>query len=486
MTQRATNAGSDISLRLPILSDRQIEAIHQASLEILGRTGYHVPIREARELLHAAGARVEGERVYIPGELVEQALKSFRPITLYDRSGTPVIDLSEGRVTFGALSDTVHLMDPYQRAVRPFVKDDQRWYANFLDALPNIDWIQCVGQASDVPASLQTQVAFAQCVRNTTKPILAFPYDNAGLLDLIDVAEIVTGSETDRRERPFFCCASVPHAPLRGADFNVELILTCAARGVPLVYYNTPAMGGNSPCSVLATLMLGNADWLAALVIHQLKQPGAPFCCGGFVVQVMDMRSTTWAFSAPEAILTTAAMADLIHWYGIPAFGLEMKYDVFELNAQAGVEYATSCMWAILSGVEMVHNVGNMAGKVIGPEAVVLADEIISYMRPAVRPIPILPDAVEEAISLIDEVGPFGEYISHEHTLKRFRDFWYPTVLDRSRFDPMSEVQGNRLLDRLNDRARQLISTHTVEPLAEDMLGEVDALERTWYARSGS
>ncbi len=49
-----------------VLSDDQAQAIHEASLQVLQHTGYHTPVLEARQLLQQAGARLEGERAYIP------------------------------------------------------------------------------------------------------------------------------------------------------------------------------------------------------------------------------------------------------------------------------------------------------------------------------------------------------------------------------------------------------------------------------------
>ncbi len=75
---------------MSVLSEDQLEGIHAASLEVLAQTGCIVPLAEARDLLAAAGARVEGERVYIPPEAVERALSTVRPVTLFNRLGEPV------------------------------------------------------------------------------------------------------------------------------------------------------------------------------------------------------------------------------------------------------------------------------------------------------------------------------------------------------------------------------------------------------------
>lgn len=49
-----------------VLSDQQTERVYQAALECLNRTGVNVLNAQARDLLAAAGARVDGVRVRIP------------------------------------------------------------------------------------------------------------------------------------------------------------------------------------------------------------------------------------------------------------------------------------------------------------------------------------------------------------------------------------------------------------------------------------
>jgi trimethylamine--corrinoid protein Co-methyltransferase len=474
-----------LSPRVHALDHKGCQAIHAASLEILEQTGCHVPVPEARSLLGDAGARVDGDRVRIPAHLVEHALANLTPVTLYDRLGRPALPLASGRVTFGSLVDTFYVLDLESRRARPFQKADQAWLATVLDALPNIDWLQCVGQAHDVPENLQTQMAVAQTIRHSVKPILVYPYNRKGLLDVLGLGEIIAGGSDAFRSRPFLFFASVPAAPLSGTAYNLEILLACAEYQVPVVYYNCPAIGGNSPCSLAGTLALANADWLSAVVIHQLKRPGAPFCSGGFTLQTMDMRTTLWAYSAPEAQHGYAAIADLAHGYGLPAWGLEMNCDTPAIDLQAGLELGTNCLWGMLSGVELVHNSGMIGGgKLCSAEAFVLADEIIGFTRASLQARPAADQSLAELSALVDSVGPGGQYVSHPHTLEHFRDFWYPSILDRSNFDPLSDRQGPSLTDRLNARAQQITTSHEPAPLPDDVLREIDRIEAGWLKTS--
>ncbi len=469
--------------RLHLLSPEQAQAIHSASLQVLQRTGYHVPLAEARSLLSAGGARAEGSRVYIPPTMVERALGTLRPVTLFNRLGQPVLPLAAGKVSFGASVDSPHIIDPVTRRIRPFSREDQSWFTRVLDELPNIDWIICGGQSCDVPDELQIQVAVLETVRNTTKPIVAYPYDLQGLLAVLELMEIVAGGKASLQQHPSLIIGSVPAAPLCGTDYNLQVLMKCAQSEVPLLYFSCPAAGANSPCDLTGIIVAGNADWLGAVVLHQLVRPGAPLCNGGFSVQVMDMRTTVWSYSAPEVHLACAAIADLAHWYGMPAFGMVMEPDTPYLDAQAGAEMTAHCIWAFLSDVQLVRTIGRTgAGKLVVPEAAVLANEIIGYVRASMRQVPLSQDALAEASTLIDEVGPLGNYVAHEHTLRKFRDFWYPSLFQRDHFDPLAVASTPPLLDALNTRLRDAIENHMPPSIPADVEAKLAALERKWYA----
>jgi len=58
-----------------VLSDDQVQDIHLAVLEVLERTGIRVHSEEALAVYKKAGAKVKGDRVWIPSYLVEEAVR---------------------------------------------------------------------------------------------------------------------------------------------------------------------------------------------------------------------------------------------------------------------------------------------------------------------------------------------------------------------------------------------------------------------------
>jgi trimethylamine--corrinoid protein Co-methyltransferase len=68
----------------------------------------------------------------------------------------------------------------------------------------------------------------------------------------------------------------------------------------------------------------------------------------------------------------------------------------------------------------------------------------------------------------IDRVGPGGHFLNTQATLERFRDFWYPGLLDRGLRSTWLENGGTTLEERLRRKVRDIIGEHRPEPLSSD------------------
>ena len=113
--------------------------IHAASCRVLQEQGMVVKHEGAREMLKAAGALVEGDKVFVSASLVERALKQLPSrITLFDRDGNPAMFLEGRNVYYGTGSDTVNVTDFESRTRRPWTKEDIDGALRLCDALPNL------------------------------------------------------------------------------------------------------------------------------------------------------------------------------------------------------------------------------------------------------------------------------------------------------------------------------------------------------------
>ena len=61
------------------------------------------------------------------------------------------------------------------------------------------------------------------------------------------------------------------------------------------------------------------------------------------------------------------------------------------------------------------------------------------------------------AIDVMDKVGPGGNFLMEEHTLRNFKEkFWFPRFLDRNMFDMWEGAGSKNLREVLNEKAREI------------------------------
>jgi len=465
-----------------LLSDKQIEELHLASLQIMERTGVTFESQEAIDLLGEAGADVSNpKRVKIPSYLVEQALRTApKTITLYTRDGEPAMVLNGMTSHFGGIAALEEYLDPYTRQRRQCYVEDIVDMIRVIDALPNLEWLMTISSYSTIPGVIADKVSILQSIFNTPKPIACCINDASSVREMAEVCSIVAGGGKEFRAKPFFICTSEPITPLVQGKDVMEKSLACAEKGVPNVVYSAPLAGATAPATFPAVLALANAEFLSQLVVIQLKCPGAPVIYSGQPT-IMDMKTTLFAYGAPESAFFIAALTELGHYYKLPVYGTAAEVDADTIGAQAAAEATYQILLSALSGNDFVHGVGEMyQGRMSSPEFAVLGSEIIDMVKVVMQGIEINDETLP--LDLIERVGPGGTYISESHTLKHFRKFWVPKVFDRS----MAKREGiKKCEDLLNEKTLEILKTHKPKPLSEDLVKELKKVEESWLKRVG-
>ena len=465
-----------------ILSDKQIEEIHCATLQILERTGVKFDSPEAIELLDGAGADVSDKnRVKIPPYLVEQALRAApKSITVYKRNGELAMVLNGTGPHFVSVLASQEHLDPYTGKRRRTYVEDISDVARVVDALPNLEAQWTSSAHNTVPGSIADKVALLYAILNTTKPVAYCLNDAESLKEMIEVCSIIAGSEDQLRKKPFLIGSSEPVTPLMQGVEPVEKSLLCAEKGIPNIVYGFQMAGGTTPATWPAELAIANAEVLSQLVVIQLKHPGAPVIYGG-MPSIMDMKTTIASYGAPELAFNIAALTEICHYYKLPMLGTAGTTDSDIIGIQTTAEVLYQLMLAALSGADFVHDVGLMYHcTTISPELMVLCDELINMVKVCMGGININSETMP--LDLIERVGPGGAYVREKHTLRHFREFWAPTLFDRSLVKKEETKDCETLL---REKTIDLIEHYQPEPLPEDVLKEVRKIEARWLKQVG-
>ena len=472
--------------RLELLSEDDLARLHGATLEILEAVGIRITTPEAHDLLTGAGCTpLTDDTISIPTALVEDALRSApHRVVLHDRNGARRLSLSGPCSHFGAGVTCISYLDPFDGSHRDFTLEDMELVARLADGLPNIDFVTTPGvvrETRTMPMGVLNQHEFLALVTSTTKPLMLLTADAEGMRDSLEMAAVVAGGREALRERPFVVPYVNPVTPLVFNPETVDKLLLAADWGIPVVCQSAPQAGATSPVTLAATAALANAETLAGLVISQLRRRGTPFVTGS-VPLVMDMRTGNTAVG-PESLLLMIAAAELAHHYGLPLVGIGAGGDAKAPDEQAAVEITAGILGAQLAGVSLVFDVGCIeSGLTYSPEILVLADELIGMHRRFARGMGL--DDESLALNVIRSVGIGGQFLAETHTLQHFRsELWDPGLMGRESRERWLKAGGKGMLDRARARISEILETHVVEPLPDEVLAAMAEIVEARRAR---
>jgi len=311
------------------------------------------------------------------------------------------------------------------------------------DTLPNIDFMMSMGLISDKPTVVTDIHQFQAMVFNTKKPIVFTSLTIPGAEDIIKMAGIIAGSEEELRRKPFIIHYIEPSSPLAVSKEAVDRLLLSADKGIPVVFTPGPMAGATSPATLAGTLVTALAESLSGIVLSQLKREGLPLIVGG-TSGIMDMRTAITPYGGPEFYLLNAAMSELCRFIGVPMFGTAGCSDAKKFGEQAAIESSLSVITQVLSGANLIHDIGYLESGLTGSfDMLVLTDEIIAMAKRFMRGINT--DDERLALQVIDKVGPGGNYLVEDHTLKYFKEYWEPKLIDRQNYKRWSD-KGSKSL----------------------------------------
>lgn len=463
-------------LALATLAPAQIEQIHQASCRILSEVGVLVHHDEAAALLQKAGAYTDGSgRTYLPVALVEWAIRTAPSrITLYNRLGRPAMWLEGHNAYFGTGSDTLYFFDPDSGERRPWRSQDVAAALRVADALPGIDFVMSMGMLEEVDKRLHNRIQYALMLKNSSKPQVVIAEDDKTLADIIDMAAAAVGGREKLAHQPLFALYCEPTSPLQLPYESVAKLLLAAERRVPVNFACGALAGATTPVTVAGTVVQANAEALCGLVVHQLKNPGAPFLYG-YGDSPLDMRTMQALYAVPEALMLQGCLCDLARYYRLPSWGYAGCTSAKVFDEQAVVEATMFTLLGALQGCNLMHDVFYMeSGRTGSLELLVLMDEVISRVRFMLRGVDTSPQQL--AVEAIARVGPGGNFLADDHTADHFRQSWQPIVSDFQTYEGWMAAGGQTTGQRIAARLRQILDTHRPAPLPEAVEKQIEAI----------
>jgi len=457
-----------------ILTREMVQKIHEASLEVLERTGISLDHEEAEALLLEAGATKDEEgRILIPRPLVEQAIeKAPSQVQLYDRDGEESLVLEDGKTYFGPGSDALYNYDLQTGELRRSTVSDIRNNVRIADAL-GFEFVMSMALPWDVDHDKLYATIFAEMIKNTSKPLVVTSSSPQDIQRNYEVASILRGGEEKLKDKPFWLAYVEPISPLRFDKASVDRLLYCVEKHVPFLFAAGANCGGGAPVTIEGAVVQGTAESLAGLTIASLKDENVLFIYGTNT-STLDMKSMIVCYGPPEWAKTVSMYAEMGEYYNLPSWGTAGCSDSYRIDAQAAMEAYEGIFWAVQSGTTLAHDVGFLGhGEVYHAGMLVLTDMMIQRARYALSE----PDLSDEALAVdvIDEIARSGGlYLAHPHTAKNFRkSLWMPpSWINREKIDQL--FYRKRLEELLADEASSILSSHKPKELAESVVTEIE------------
>jgi len=479
---RETSTGWESMLHIKprqrFLSTAQIQGLHEATLALMERTGFKVTHGKAKEILHGHGCWVDGDRVRLPGWLVEKALSTVpSQVVFYDRNRTAQVVLKDDDTWYGPTLDAYDYLDPETGQRRPFTLADCRKTAALAEALDNFTWVMTIGICADGPPAMTDRLIAKEALTGCSKPLLFCCNSLEAMKDIYDMAVAIAGDEQRLKSQPNILGFEAPISPLTYDDALIDRLLFAAEKGLPQVCYSGPQAGSTSPATLAGTVVQGSAESLLGIVLAQLVSPGAPFIYGAFAT-IMDMSTTIFSYGAPEMNVMASAMAQLAHSYNIPFFGMSGCSDAKFPDSQAAVEATFSCLCSAMSGANMVHDNGWLDhATLISPEYMVLVNEVIEKVKRYMSGMRVDEDRL--ALEVIDRVGPGGHFLLEDHTMTYFREIWYSKLFDRSTTADWRAAGSKQFHERLKEHTLRIME-HEPEQLSPETVKEIEDISARW------
>ncbi len=454
-----------------ILSESDVEQIHEASLQVMGRVGLDIYYPPALKLLSMAGARVDGNRVFFSKKLVEtQIKKAPEQFCLHARNpennvivggenalflpaNCPpfVSDLDEGR-RYGTLAD-------YEN----FVK--LTGHSKNLDMSSNI-----LIEPSDIPVEQRNVKMLYATMKNTDKCFMGGALGRAGADETMKMVAMLFGIEQKKLpEKARVISIPCSLTPLKYDELMLECLISYAQAGQPVIVNSLAIAGATAPATLAGTLVVENSEVLAGIVIAQLVREGTPVVYGGASTSA-DMRTGALSVGAPEMALNNIMTAQMARYYKIPSRAVGALTEAKKVGSQSAYESMMNLTSAVSCGLNMIlHAAGSLESiNCMSYEKFIIDDEMCGMAKRIKRGVNVTTETL--GLEAIKDVGPGGHFLAHAHTFQHFRtESFMPQLGNRTSFDTWKKSNDKDMAQKANQEWKRILSEYTPPELPPDV-----------------
>lgn len=451
---------------IKVISDDQVEAIHQAALRLLATQGMRVLNGRGLDLFRKAGARVEGQMVYADPGLIEEKLATApRTFAIAARNRAKDLRFGGNDMVFASVGGPAYVMD-LDRGRRDGTWQDMQDFLRLCQSL-NVIQQESGGplEPMDLPASTRhLDLYLSQCtLLDKSWQLNALGTERT--MDGIEMAAILMGwSLDDLAGQPMMMGVINTNSPRQLDVPMADGLITLAEHGQVAIVTPFTLAGAMAPVSLAGALVLQHAEAMFGIALTQIVRPGVPVVYGGFTSNV-DMKTGAPAFGTPEYAKAAQASGQLARRIGVP-FRSSNTTAANALDAQAAYESMMSLWGCLMGGANLViHGAGWMHGGLTASfEKLVLDAELLGMMQAYFAPVSV----TEEALSLdaIAEAGVGGHFFGTAQTMAQYQTAFHAPMLSNWDSYPNWQARGSEEApQRANRIWKDLLANYEEPPL---------------------
>lgn len=448
------------------MTKKQIEDIHQATLDVLEKCGVEMCHPEVLEVFKKHGATIEGNIVKIPPNIVNESMRiAPRSFTLEAvNPGRSVnIGASDRPLIAPNATSPFIIDDEFKR--RKVTFDDMR---NFFKLSQSSKYVDIGGQLIVFPTEGCTYqegviTAIHEYFLHMDKPMNLCSVDRDTIDMTMEMTQLLTETEGGYK---MFASLS-PISPLRFDDLLLDGILYAASKNQVMEVTPCSAAGLTGPISGMDNVVLTNAENIAMFTLIQLLNPGLPVVYSTYTC-ITDMRTLQLATGASESIKMGAMARQMADYYEVPFDMPSGSTDAKNCDVQAALETTTAIMNAYGSKTDIaMFMLGSLDSfNSANYRKFILDEEIFKHVLAYIKPQKDID--IKATVDLITEVGHHGTYVKHRNTMKNYRkEHTFPDFGVRVTYDEYVN-EGLTINDRIDKQLKERFDSYIAPEIPAD------------------
>ena len=466
---------------LRVLSDNEIEQLHERTLSLLATTGVRVDTERGRKILKKAGADVDNDNniVRFPRSLVEECLEvAPKKFTLGGRRSGWSFTVNHNDCTLLADGAAVHVMDGLTGERHPATFEDWLNATRLIDALDEVGVYWSMVEPSFFHKTAPDVVRYwRETISNFSKHIQDCTYTVEESRWMLEVLGTVFGGKEELRKTNPFSFLLTPVSPLVIEAEHTDAYLETIDWGIPVAIMPMPLMGGTAPASLISTLLLANCETLAMLCLVQAAAPGTPTIYAP-APSIMDPLTGRFTGSEVEHGLLGAAVTEIGRYYNLPVEASAGSSGHYMPGIRSSYERALNWAVSSLSWPDLLVGPGQLGGSMILSLEQLMVD--IEIFRRCERISSGIDTSLGEWLEVdLAAVGHGGNFLGRRSTRDAFTsgEVYVSDFDTRDSYETWSASGKPSLLDELKELVEETLANHTPVPLDEDIERELNVIE---------